>query len=59
MFGTMQVAKRIPFEDKPEYIIYARIAYVAAQLLCLLINYYCTFMVGYNESAENRDCANL
>jgi hypothetical protein len=39
MFGAMQVAKRIPFDDKPEYILYARAAYVGAQLLCLLINY--------------------
>lgn len=46
MFGAMQVAKRIPFEDQPEYIVYARAAYVAAQLFCLLINYYCTFRVS-------------
>ncbi|UZJ57259.1 hypothetical protein CBS101457_006579 [Exobasidium rhododendri] len=45
MFGAMQVAKRIPFDDNPEYILYARVAYVAAQVFCLLVNYYCTFMV--------------
>jgi hypothetical protein len=46
MFGAMQVAKRIPFEDNPEYIIYARVAYVAAQLFCVLLNYYCAFRVS-------------
>lgn len=45
MFGAMQVAKRIPFDDNPEYITYARIAYVSAQLICILINYYCSFRV--------------
>lgn len=45
MFGSMQVAKLIPFDDNPEYIMYARAAYVIAQLACLLINYYCTFRV--------------
>ncbi|PKI84554.1 hypothetical protein MVES_001745 [Malassezia vespertilionis] len=27
MFGAMQVSKRIPFEDHPEYVHYARMAY--------------------------------
>lgn len=47
MFGSMQVAKRIPFDDHPEYIVYARAAYVAAVLFCLLINYYCAFKVSF------------
>ncbi|PWN41176.1 putative PHO88-involved in phosphate transport [Ceraceosorus guamensis] len=45
MFGAMQVAKRIPFDDKPEYIQYARAAYVAAQLFCVLINYFISLRV--------------
>lgn len=45
MFGAMQVAKRVPFDDHPEYITYARAAYVAAQLICVLIGYYCAFRV--------------
>lgn len=51
MFGAMQVAKRIPFDDKPEYIMYARAAYVAAQVICLLINYYCAFRVRKVDQA--------
>ncbi|SPO21786.1 probable PHO88 - involved in phosphate transport [Ustilago trichophora] len=45
MFGAMQVAKRIPFDDKPEYITYARAGYVAVQLLCLALYYYCSMRV--------------
>lgn len=45
MFGAMQVAKRIPFDEQPEYIIYARIAYATAQAICLLINYFCAWKV--------------
>ena len=56
MFGAMQVAKRIPFDDNPEYIIYARAAYVAAQVFCLLINYYCTFMVITGKGRWRRSC---
>lgn len=45
MFGAMQVAKRIPFEDNPDYLLYARISYVSAQLLCLSIFYYCSMRI--------------
>lgn len=45
MFGAMQVAKRIPFDDKPEYITYARAGYVAVQLLTLLMYYYCSLRI--------------
>ena len=45
MFGAMQVAKRIPFDDNPDYINYARAGYVAVQLLCLAMYYYCSMRV--------------
>ncbi|PWN50385.1 putative PHO88-involved in phosphate transport [Violaceomyces palustris] len=45
MFGAMQIAKRIPFEENPDYILYARAAYVAAQLTCLAIFYFCSIKV--------------
>ena len=28
MFGAMQLSKRIPFDDKPEYVRYAQMAYL-------------------------------
>ena len=46
MFGAMQVAKRIPFDDHPEYITYARGIYLAAQLACLAVFYFCQIRVG-------------
>lgn len=48
----MQVAKRIPFEDKPEYILYARAAYVAAQLTCLALFYFCSIKVSLEAGAR-------
>ena len=45
MFGATQVAKKIPFDDQPELITYARIAYVTAQLLCVALFYYCTYKI--------------
>ncbi|WFD30919.1 phosphate transporter (Pho88) [Malassezia sp. CBS 17886] len=45
MFGAMQATKRIPFEEKPEYVTYARIGYVIAQLLCLAVFYYCSLKI--------------
>lgn len=47
MMGAMQVAKRIPFDENPEYLTYARIAYVAAQVIVLLINYYISMKVSH------------
>lgn len=41
MFGVMQVAKKIPFEEQPELINYARIAYVTVQLLVVGLFFYC------------------
>ncbi len=46
MFGAMQVAKKIPFDDQPELITYGRIAYVSSQLLCLGVFYYCSIRVS-------------
>ncbi|CAO1624060.1 unnamed protein product [Sympodiomycopsis kandeliae] len=45
MMGAMQVAKRIPFEENPEYLTYARIVYVAAQITVLLINYFISMKI--------------
>ncbi|WFD19012.1 phosphate transporter (Pho88) [Malassezia caprae] len=45
MFGAMQIAKRIPFDDKPEYVRYAQLAYVLSQLLCLGVFYFCSLQV--------------
>ncbi|KDN46999.1 putative PHO88-involved in phosphate transport [Tilletiaria anomala UBC 951] len=45
MFGAMQVAKKIPFDDNPEIVVYARLGYVSAQLLCLGVFYYCSIRV--------------
>lgn len=45
MFGVMQFAKRIPFDDKPEYVTYARIGYVLAQLGCLAVFYFCSIQI--------------
>lgn len=45
MFGAMQLSKRIPFEENPEYVNYARCFYVAAQLTCLAIFYFCSIQV--------------
>lgn len=45
MFGAMQVAKKIPFEEQPEMVTYARIAYVSVQLFVLGLFYYCTLRV--------------
>ena len=45
MFGVMQMAKRIPFEDNPEYVLYARVGYVAAQLACLAVFYFCSIQI--------------
>lgn len=49
MMGAMQVAKRIPFEEEPQYVLYARIAYVTAQVLCLLVNYFISLKVSNGE----------
>lgn len=46
MMGAMQVAKRIPFDENPEYLTYARIVYVAAQVVVLLINYFISMKVS-------------
>ncbi|PWN30664.1 putative PHO88-involved in phosphate transport [Jaminaea rosea] len=45
MQGAMQVAKRIPFEEEPQYLLYARVAYVSAQVICLLINYFISLKI--------------
>lgn len=45
MFGAMQIAKRIPFDDKPEYVRYAQLVYVVSQLLCLGVFYFCSLQV--------------
>ena len=45
MFGAMQVAKRIPFDENPEYVRYAQLVYVTSQLLCLAVFYYCSILV--------------
>ena len=45
MFGAMQVAKRIPFDENPEYVLYARLVYAASQLACLAVFYYCSIQV--------------
>jgi len=45
LFGAMQVANRIPFDDHPEYVTYARICYATSQLLCLAVFYYCSLQV--------------
>jgi hypothetical protein len=45
MFGAMQVAKRIPFDENPEYVRYAQLVYVTSQLLCLAVFYYCSIQV--------------
>lgn len=41
MFGVMQMAKKIPFEEQPELINYARIAYVSVQVLVVALFLYC------------------
>ncbi|KAI3620369.1 hypothetical protein CBS9595_002336 [Malassezia furfur] len=45
MFGVMQLAKRIPFEENPDYVTYARIGYLAAQLACLAVYYFCSIQI--------------
>ncbi|KAK0533464.1 phosphate transporter (Pho88) [Tilletia horrida] len=45
MLGANQLVKRIPFDDHPEYVQYARVAYVSAQLLCLAIFYFCSVRI--------------
>lgn len=45
MMGAMQIAKRIPFEEEPQYLLYARVAYISAQVICLLINYFISLKV--------------
>ena len=45
MFGTMQMAKRIPFEESPEYVTYARVGYLCAQLACLAVFYFCSIQI--------------
>ena len=45
MFGAMQLSKRIPFDDKPEYVRYAQMAYLASQILCLAVFYFCSLQV--------------
>ncbi|KZW02818.1 inorganic phosphate transporter [Exidia glandulosa HHB12029] len=37
--GAMQVARKIPFDD-PQTLLYVRIAYVATQVITLLVYYY-------------------
>jgi Phosphate transport (Pho88) len=46
MFGAMQVAKKIPFDDNPDLVTYARIGYISAQLLCLGVFYFCSIKVS-------------
>ncbi|KAL4402575.1 phosphate transporter (Pho88) [Malassezia pachydermatis] len=41
----MQVAKRIPFDDHPEYVRYAQLGYATAQLLCLAVYYFCSVQI--------------
>ncbi|KAE8210991.1 hypothetical protein CF319_g5698 [Tilletia indica] len=45
MLGANQLVKRIPFEEHPEYVIYARVAYITAQLACLAIFYFCSIRI--------------
>lgn len=45
MFGVMQLAKRIPFEENPDYVTYARIGYLVAQLACLAVYYFCSIQI--------------
>lgn len=45
MYGSMQLAQRIPFDDQPEYVAYARTGYVVAQLACIAVYYYCSIQV--------------
>ena len=45
MFGVMQLVKRIPFDDQPEYVMYARVGYLAAQLACLAVYYFCSIQI--------------
>ncbi|KAL9932227.1 hypothetical protein V8E36_008999 [Tilletia maclaganii] len=45
MLGANQLVKRIPFDEHPEYVNYARIAYISAQLLCLLVFYICSIRI--------------
>ena len=49
MFGAMQVAKRIPFDENPEYVRYAQLVYVTSQLLCLAVFYYCSICLLYTS----------
>lgn len=51
MFGAMQVAKRIPFDENPEYVRYAQLVYITSQLLCLAVFYYCSIQVRVNRTA--------
>ena len=52
MFGAMQVAKRIPFDENPEYVRYAQLVYVTSQLLCLAVFYYCSIQVRRSCTAH-------
>lgn len=45
MMGAMQIAKRIPFDEQPQFLLYARIVYISAQVICLLINYFISLKV--------------
>jgi len=42
--GAMQVSRKIPF-DRPEVVMYVRIAYVTSQLLCLAVYYYVSYKI--------------
>ncbi|GBE90014.1 SRP-independent targeting protein [Sparassis crispa] len=42
--GAMQVARKIPFDD-PQVLLYARIGYVAAQVIILAVYYYVSMKI--------------
>lgn len=45
MIAVSQAASRIPFDDQPQLVQRARIAYVATQLLSIALFYFCSLKI--------------
>ncbi|KAK9474371.1 inorganic phosphate transporter Pho88 [Dipodascopsis tothii] len=45
MFGLMQLAKKIPFED-PQVVMYARMAYLASNVIIFSLYFYTRVMIN-------------
>jgi len=43
--GGMQIARKIPMDSDPQILLYVRVGYVTAQLLCLAVYYYTSIKI--------------